>query len=252
MRVLLEEYTRDEARSIAHDSLVVLPVGATEQHGPHLPVYTDTLLVTHIARAAAAEAAAIPVLVAPTLPFGSSHHHLPFGGTLSIATDTYYRLVCDLVESLVKGGFQRIFLLNGHGGNTELLELVARDMAQQHRANLATAPYWTIGWRALVEQRAHADAWLPGHAGIFETSMMLAIHPELVRDSRPERGVTGSSDPRGWDSPFRTELHGSWQRIDGFTDNPARATAERGTRYLQAITASVAQAFATFYAEPTP
>jgi creatinine amidohydrolase len=79
----LHELTRSELRKIAPESLVIFPVGATEQHGPHLPVATDSWAVEHIARAAASEAAKeIPVLVAPTMPFGSSHHHLPFGGTI--------------------------------------------------------------------------------------------------------------------------------------------------------------------------
>src|SRR5438034_8081666 len=94
MRLLFEELTREELCAAAPDTLAILPVGATEQHGPHLPVGTDRFTVEHIARAAAAEAAGrIPVLVAPTLPFGSSHHHLPFGGTLSLGTETYYHVL---------------------------------------------------------------------------------------------------------------------------------------------------------------
>src|SRR6266511_1728752 len=99
-RLLLHKLTREEAGAVAPATLLVFPVGAIEQHGPHLPVWTDTWVVEHIARAAAVAAAdEIPVLVAPTLPFGSSHHHLPFGGTMSLGTETYYRALCDLVES---------------------------------------------------------------------------------------------------------------------------------------------------------
>src|SRR5688500_12711576 len=95
--LLLQELTREEANAIAPAALVVLPVGATEQHGPHLPVGTDTFAVEHLARAAAAEAARdIPIVVAPTFPFGSSPNHLPLGGTMSLGTETYYRAVSDL------------------------------------------------------------------------------------------------------------------------------------------------------------
>ncbi|MEI7772206.1 MAG: creatininase family protein, partial [Chloroflexales bacterium] len=205
MHLLLDELTRAEARALAPDALVVLPVGATEQHGPHLPVGTDRMIVEHVARAAAAQVAgAIPVVVAPTLPFGSSHHHVPFGGTLSLGTETYYRALVDLAESLIASGFRRIFILNGHGGNSELIQLVARDLALKHPATLAAAPYWTIAWDALVAERAHVAAGLPGHAGTFETSLVLALRPDLVREPRPHRDAPADTDPRGR-SPYRAE-----------------------------------------------
>lgn len=244
---LLDELTRDDLRVAAAQSLLVLPVGATEQHGPHLPVGTDRFAVEYIARAAALEAAEqIPVLVAPTLPFGSSHHHLPFGGTLSLSSETYYRALCELVESLVISGFQRIFILNGHGGNSELLQLVARDMALKHPVAVATAPYWQIAWEALVAEEAHVRAGLPGHAGAFETALVLALRAELVREPRPHRAAPADTDPRGMNR-YRAEIHGAWRAIDGFTDSPDQADAERGARYLALITQAVAAAFVEFY-----
>jgi creatinine amidohydrolase len=247
MAQLLEELTRDEARALAAEALVVLPVGAVEQHGPHLPVGTDYFAVEHIARAAAgALASRLPILVAPALPFGSSHHHLPFGGTLSLSTETYYRALRELAESLIVGGFRRIFILNGHGGNNELIQLVARDLALQHPAHLAAASYWSIAWDALVEAQAHVGAGLPGHAGRFETSLMLALRPALVREPRPHRDSPAGSDPRA-SAPYRAELHGAWQRIDGFTDSPDQADAERGAAYLAAIVREVARALEEFY-----
>src|SRR2546422_5922064 len=121
------------------------------------------------------------------MPFGSSHHHLPFGGTMSLSTETYYRVLYELAESLVIGGFRRIFILNGHGGNSELIQLVARDLALKHPAHLAAASYWSVAWDALVEEQAHVLGRLPGHAGAFETSQMMALRPDLVRESRPHR-----------------------------------------------------------------
>ncbi|MBK9712187.1 MAG: creatininase family protein [Kouleothrix sp.] len=244
---LLDELTRAELRALAPDALVILPVGATEQHGPHLPVGTDRFAVEHIARAAAQQVEGqIPVVVAPTLPFGSSHHHLPFGGTLSLGTETYYRVLTDLAESLIASGFRRIFILNGHGGNSELIQLVARDLALRHPANLAAAAYWTIAWDALVALQGHIGAGLPGHAGTFETSLVLALRPELVREPRPHRDAPGDSSAQGF-SPYRAELHGAWQQIEGYTDSPDQADAERGRRYLAAIVREVARALAEFY-----
>ena len=246
-RLLLHELTREEVRAIAPESVAVLPVGATEQHGPHLAVGTDTLAVEYVARAAAAAARArVPVVVAPTLPFGSSHHHLPFGGTMSLGTDTYYRCVADLAESLILGGFRRVFLLNGHGGNAELVQLVARDLALRHPAHLAAASYWAVAWDALVALEAHRYGRLPGHAGAFETSLMLALEPGLVRAAPPHRAGPAASDPRPT-PPYRLERHGAWQEIDGYTDSPDRATAERGRAYLDAAVGAVGDALVEFY-----
>ena len=164
-RVLFHELTREEARALVPQALVVLPVGSTEQHGPHLPVITDTISVEHIARAAAAEAAkTVPVLVTPTLPFGSSDHHLPFGGTMSMRTDTYYRVLCELVESLITGGAKRVFIINGHGGNHEVAQLAARDVALKHPVSVAPG---RTGRRVGRPDRreAHTVGRFPGNAG---------------------------------------------------------------------------------------
>lgn len=247
MSLLFEEHTREQLRALAPHALVLLPVGAVEQHGPHLPVGTDRFTAEYIARAAAAAAAPTPVLVAPTLPFGSSQHHLPFGGTLSLGTETYYRVLSDLCESLIVCGFRRIFILNGHGGNNELIQLVARDMALKHPAHLAAAAYWTIAWDALVAAQAHRHAGLPGHAGTFETSLIMALRPELVREPRPHRDNPPDTDARSFYAPYRAELHGAWPRMLGYTDSPDQADAERGERYLEAIVGAVAGALTEFY-----
>ncbi len=247
-KLLLHELTREEARAVAPETLLVLPLGATEQHGPHLPVGTDALVIEHIARAAAAEAAnRIPVLVAPTLPFGSSHHHLPFGGTMSLSTETFFRAVYDLGESLITGGFRRIFLLNGHGGNDDLIRVVARDLALKHPVSIAAALYATVAWDALVKEQAYVGGRLPGHSGAFETSLILALRPELVREPRPHRDQPDDSDPRSFYGPYRVETHGFWQSIDGYTDSPAQATAERGNTYFRAMVRAVATAFVEFF-----
>src|SRR4051812_17830777 len=100
----------------AEKKVVILPLGAMEQHGPHLAVSTDTDIVTMVAMAAEQR---LPekVVLCPTMSFGSSHHHLSFGGTMSLSPVIYTQVIVDLVSSLLKDGFRRIVLLNGHGGN---------------------------------------------------------------------------------------------------------------------------------------
>jgi len=248
-RLLFNELTREELRTAAPETMVVLPLGSTEQHGPHLPVGTDAFIVEHVARAAATDAGArIPVLVTPPLNFGSSHHHVPFGGTMSVGTETYYRLLVDLLESLIASCFRRIFILNGHGGNHELAELVARDLTLRHAVHIAAGSYWRIAWEALVGAGAHERGQLPGHAGGFETSIVLALLPELLRQPLPHRNGVTVGGPPEMVRLYRAEAHGRWQRIDGYTDSPDRADAASGQAYLRAVVRAVAQALEEFYA----
>lgn len=247
--LLLEEMTRDEANAAARaGALLVWPFGATEQHGPHLPVGTDTLTVEQIARRAAAKAATTaPMVVAPTLPFGSSHHHIPFGGTMSLGTETYYRCVSDLTESLILSGFRRIFFVNGHGGNHELLQLVARDLVLKHSVSVAAGSYWTVAWDSLIALQAHIDSRFPGHAGRFETSNIMALRPELVQAPLPHRDTVTSTDPRGFVRPYRAEHAGAWLKIDGYTDSPDRADATLGRQWIDATVDALALALVEFH-----
>lgn len=185
------------------------------------------------------------MLVAPTLPFGCSEHHLPFGGTLSLDTETYYQVLCQLLRSLVLDGFKRVFMLNGHGGNHELIQLAARDIALAHPVEIGAASYWNLAWDHLVAAGAHKGARLPGHAGRFETSVMLALREKLVNPDRPRReGVTESNTAPY--PPFRHERHGSWQDIDGYSDSPDDGSVELGRKYLPLLVEAVARTLAQF------
>ncbi|HET8521875.1 MAG TPA: creatininase family protein [Thermomicrobiales bacterium] len=245
---LFDEMTREAIREQAPEALAVLPVGATEQHGPHLPVGTDRFAVEAIARAAAQAASdQIPVIVTPTLPFGSSSHHLPFSGTMSLTTETYLRVVMDLAESLITDGFQRIFILNGHGGNHEIIQLVARDLALKYPAHLAAASYWTIAWEGFLTVKGETPGRMPGHAGIFETSLVMALRPELISEPRPHRDLSDEPVTSTFAARYRAEHHGSWQEMAGYTDSPDQGTADLGRAYLDAAADAVSQAFIEFY-----
>jgi creatinine amidohydrolase len=249
--VLLNELTRGDLNRIAPEAVVVLPTGATEQHGPHLPVGTDTFAVEAVSRGAvAALADRLPVVMAPVLPYGSSHHHLPFGGTMSLTTETYYAVIRDLVESLITSGFRRVMIVNGHGGNHELIQLVARDLALQYPVNLAALSYWLPAADALATQNPYLATRLPGHAGAFETSLILALRPELPRQPLPARNEAevGVLSPRP--SIWRLERAGRWQEMDGFTDSPALADPDRGRAYLNTIIDTIAALIEELHAMP--
>ena len=245
--LLFEELTRTEMREIAPSALAVLPVGATEQHGPHLPSGTDAMHAEYVARAAAARIAGqTQVVVTPTLAFGSSPHHLPFGATLSLTSQTFSSVLHDLCTSLTGAGFRQIFILNGHGGNHELIQIAARDLALTHPVSVAAGSWWSIAWDALAAAGACDDRRLPGHAGAFETSVVLALRPELVHEPRPHRDHFPVSDPRGFAAAYRTETPDAWLRIDGYSDSPDRGTGEQGRRYLDLAVEAVASALLEF------
>lgn len=247
--VLFDELTRVRLRELSADALVVWPVGATEQHGPHLPTGTDAMHAEWVAREAAVRAAAlgVTVVVAPTLRIGSSQHHLPFGGTMSLPTETYYRTIRAGVESLVTDGFSRVFVVNGHGGNHELIQVVVRDLALDlPDVHLAAGSWWAMAWDELVAAGAAEIGRFPGHAGRFETSLVLAMRPELVVHPLPHRDDPGTTDTRRFGGDWRPEHSGSWQAIDGYGDSPDLASAELGHRWLDVASDAVARAYASF------
>ena len=177
--IRFDALTRDELAAAAPTTTLVIPVGSTEQHGHHLPTSVDAAIVEALTlRAAELAAEQVPVLVAPTLPYGCSHHHLPFGGTMSLTTTTYVEVVCDLVSGLADQGFRSVVLMNGHGGNDAALRVAVDRLTNEIRcgAHVAATSYFQVA----------STGGSPGHAGNFETSLMLALAPELVQlDRRP-------------------------------------------------------------------
>lgn len=246
MKLLLEEMTRDEARE-AFDAgaMVVLPTGSTEQHGPHLPVFVDSYAVTHVARAAAERAAGeVPVVVAPTMHFGVSHHHMAFAGTMSLTSSIYIEAVKELVRCLHHHGARRIVLLNGHGGNEHPNGTVVQALVNEEGMDMAlgSASYWTVASKALVAAGANDVApRFPGHAGGFETALTMALRPDLVHldKRRPPAAEL-------MNAVHATET-GRFQRSGGTSDDASGATLEAGQRLLEAAVSATASYLVEFY-----
>lgn len=242
------ELTRVDLGDILPRAVVVLPTAATEQHGRHLPTGHDALIVEEIARRAADRVPGeIDVVLAPTLAFGSSDHHLPFGGTLSLRSETYLHVVMDLLRSIINDGGRRVLMLNGHGGNHELNEIAVRDVALQQPRDrhvaLAAGSWWTLAMPGLIARDDLDGVRIPGHAGQIETAMMMAFRPELVREPRPAR----DRDPSLGTPIPGARLEGAvrWRDFDGYTDSPALASAGLGKALLDIASDAVAGAIAT-------
>jgi creatinine amidohydrolase len=189
-----------------------------------------------VAALAAAEAERPPtILLAPTLPYGASDHHLPFGGTLSLQDETFSAVLDDLLASAATAGCRRAFVLNGHGGNRALCAAAVARAALRHGLTAATALV------AELVDPSSVEASPSGHAGWFETSLVLALRPELVRmdRARPSPGGSARTRSRG----VVVAEAGRWEALDGFTDTPDEASAERGRRALEACVSAAARAF---------
>lgn len=230
------ELTREEVAAIVADALVVLPLGATEQHGPHLATGTDATLVQAVAEGAAAAASRPDViLLAPTLAYGASDHHLPFGATLSLRAATLEAVLEDLLACAATAGCRRVFILNGHGGNTPICAASVAEASRKHGLLAATALF-----SQLVDPGS-LDLQITGHAGAFETSLMLALHPDQVRVERVSSSPGGAARSRA--RGLVVHEPGRWQQLDGYTDRPDIATRELGEQAFATAVRATAAAF---------
>jgi creatinine amidohydrolase len=233
------------AKLAARDAIVIVPIGSTEQHGPHLPTQVDSRLVTEIAhRAARLMSEHHPTVVTPTIPFGMSEHHMSLNGTITLDYATMAGVLGCTCRSILRDGFKRIFILNGHGGNTEGIYTFISEFTIQHRISLAGGTYWNIAQDEIARILDRQKALL--HACEAETSMMLALTPELInRDELSQiRGdlVPGlSAIPTVNPAIFRWRQLSSRSMI-GVIGEVGAASPEKGTKLLLAIATAVADA----------
>jgi creatinine amidohydrolase len=224
--VLWAERTREEFAAYAErGAVVIVPIGSVEQHGLALPVDTDNREVEYVAQEGARRAAG-PVLVTPVIPFGISLHHMMYpAGTITLRVETLLRVLGEVCESVVAHGFDRILLLNGHGGNTGTASAAALELKFRLGRQIQASNWWDLTLSVFSEVCEGPVTETIGHAGEAEASCILAISPESVRRDR-------------------------LQVVPGVTDTPARATAEKGQRILAAGAAAVAKLLDEMAARP--
>jgi len=227
-------------------TVVIVPLGATEQHGPHLPTQVDWRIAYEIAVSAARLMAGRQrALVTPAIPFGMSEHHMSLGGTLTLNFATMAAVIGCVVRSAARHGFQRIFVLNGHGGNIAALDTIITELTIELKLPIAGGTYWHIAAdsiRGILEQQTQLL-----HACEAETSMLQALSPEIV-------GPLDSS-LRGALVPGMSAIPGAnpgifrWQHLRtrsaiGVLGEAWSASPEKGRRLLAAIARDVADALA--------
>jgi creatinine amidohydrolase len=237
--------TGPEIRALAGrgNALAVLPVGSLEQHGPHLPVITDTRTAWEISIRAARLAVDTPVLVLPGMWTGMSEHHLPFGGTISLNFAEFRGVLSGVARSLRAIGFARLLIVNGHGGNIDPLAVAVREIAVEQEMPVVAVTPWSVAAKEVAALMVSADH--PQHACEAETSVMLAMEPGLVRTERFEeatRQAPPAIDGRAGYSRFWSFSERA--PATGVRGDPRPATAEKGERMLDAMAAALAEAFA--------
>ena len=230
------ELTAPEIRALSRaESLILAPIAACEQHGPHLPVFTDSILTAAVADGVERNLPGRVVLL-PVLWLGASAHHLPFGGTLTATLPTYEQMLVELLTPPLRDGFRRALLLNGHGGNIDPLQVALRRLDTEFpRAVLTGAAYWELA-EAEIAALCAGPRKSMGHACEIETSMVLHLRPDLVRRDliRDDPDQT----PAALKNLFRARDFA--RRTDhGAVGHPEHADAERGRLMLEAIVKKV-------------
>ncbi|HEV7406560.1 MAG TPA: creatininase family protein [Chthoniobacteraceae bacterium] len=231
--MLLQNLTWPDVAALNKATPVIFPVAALEQHGRHMPLFTDSMLLGEIARRAE-ERLGERALFAPLQWLGNSHHHMDFPGTLSAEPRVYLDLLCGLLENFIAHGFQRLVILNGHGGNDVPGKQATFEIRQRHRERrdllLLFATYWNLDPDA---HKSHPDLKQTSmrHACEWETSMVLRLAPQLVKDHRavPAQEPGNAFEPavRAWTMRDRSE--------HGHVGDPREATAEKGEALFEAF-----------------
>ena len=236
MSILMEMNGEQYINSAQKYDKVILPVGSCESHGYHLPHGTDTFAADKLSRLVAERVPGL--LVLPPVNVGLSHHYDAFPFTLSLQPQTLIQVLQDILESVIKNGVKRIFIMNGHDGNIEPIELAARTAKVKHPEVFIASldAWWVAGCRLLPPGTFEVWDGL-GHAGEGETSLALSLFPEFV-NMEAARGVTP-------DLPLNVNIKWLFEELTdvGATGDPTKAEKHKGDMMRDALVAEIVSFF---------
>ena len=245
------------ARAAREKRVPIVPIGTLEDHGRHLPIDTDVTLVEAICRGAA-ELLPDKTVLLPPIVHGYSPHHMDFPGPVTIGWDTFCRYCTDVATSLVRHGFERVLLVNGHGSNQNLVEMAARLAMVEHPDALVAASFYLAGPKSaqLIAEVRESERGGMAHACELETSLYLHIAPEAV-------DMTQATDERGYpqgkhlwmdwsDGPLKLMPWWSSFSRTGVQGDPTKATAAKGAALFAAAVEEIAGFVEELRATPLP
>jgi creatinine amidohydrolase len=191
MMGIIQEMSWDEVQEdLKQTRVALIPVGSNEQHGYHMPLGSDTFCADAVARRTAAKENAV---VVPAIPYGISHSHMSFPGTITLSCKTLFRVVTDVCECLYRHGVDRFILVNGHGHNSPTLQTVMDEFKRNHKAYFFLIQWWIAGYRLTPGLWTSKPEELPdGHAAEVEAAGMLAINSALVKMGKAEKVLLGT------------------------------------------------------------
>jgi creatinine amidohydrolase len=237
-----EMTTLEAAEAVRASPLVIIPAGAFEQHGPGMPLATDTIRAEHVAELVALELAGSAV-IGPSVPVGVSPHHLAFAGTVTLTTTTLAAVVREYAGSLHRHGWRKILVITGHGGNNATLTTVAQDLLTTHSdLQFAWTPLTSLAADVVAGMRVSE---VHGHSGEAETAQMLHLAPHLVHTERLAPGTTHAGE---LDPVHQLSLRGGhptltvrYDRLspNGVLGDPRNATREDGRAIVDAAVARI-------------
>lgn len=248
--------TTDFAVLDAQRAVALLPVGATEQHGPHLPLSTDSVLGEGVALAAGPLVAQADVYLLPTITYAKSDEHLSFPGTLTLSAETLLATLVDIGRSVARAGIRRLVLLNAHGGNVPVLQIAARRLRLEEDMLCVTAGWMAMGFPADLVSEAERASGV--HGGFVETSAMLHLAPTLVDMEMAQDFQPSSASVAANNQVLRTmgPVGFGWVSEDlhpaGVAGNAAAASPEAGRALIAHAAARYAILLDEVSAQPLP
>ena len=243
--MIWDQLTSPEIDALDRRIPVILPVSATEQHGPHLPLATDRMIAEYLCQNLHDS---IPenVLILPVVAIGYSEHHMDFAGTISSSHQTFIRQVSEIIDSINRHEFLNIIILNSHGGNLGAGKVLVEKLGTKYdKCQIVLVTWWKLVQEKLLSLNETGPGGV-GHAGEFETSLMLRIAPELVKLDRVEEKSNRKSYTWAEGDMLRSPRASLYRSMKDMTGNgvygDARAaSAEKGQKIIDHVTTELKQ-----------
>jgi len=238
-KVFWQEMWRHELEAaLQHDPVVIVPVGSIEQHGPHCPLDVDISIPFHLAVSAAQAVNDFPIIVAPPVSLGFTHYNMGHAGTITLRLETFIEVLCDVSRSLKSNGFQRIILLNGHGGNVAPQRSASVKLAEEDVWALPVT-YWEMAGEEIASWSETDREEGIGHGGEWETSLQLYLRPQLIARDKILKEGYGWPREEGRFSPAMAKF-AQWpeRRREaplGVVGQPSVASAQKGERLFNVL-----------------